>query len=310
MSSYQIYGHYYHWSDQSKILQNGLFIPGSGFPKGASLIIYAIIQLCSVMVITSFKVVTNDRDIHYTMAPIADSVVGTHDQTKLPRSVRYHVRQQIRPMVAIARLISMTSFLTYFSLVFTCFLLHIKSPLTIGNLAIICLWSMVTGLFGKQATLRSIGLLITMETLSKHLKLSTEHFIEFLLENGININFFCVVFKEDSRPVNSVRRFNHFLKVVIGIESTFLVSATTLGTFILVSSEFKLPSLIVLQIVIFCWIAFTAMVVSASKFSVDHQSDEIEFDPIGYRTRLVIRRTVSDQSDTGWNAPFEWIHCI
>ena len=171
---YQVYGNYYYWSDQSRLLQYGVYMPGFGFPKTPVLIVCLAAQSAIVKVVTSIKVLTHDPGIHFAMAPIR-AVAGTQDTT-IPRHVRNQVRQRIRPMVAVALAISTFAYFVYFAIIFDCFVMNLKSPMTLNTFLILCLWTVFGALNGRQLTMNAVGLMVTLEVISLTLRLSAENY--------------------------------------------------------------------------------------------------------------------------------------
>ena len=173
---YQIYGNYYYWSDQSRLLQYGLYMSGSGFPKNPIVILATAAEFSVVKAVTSLKILTHDPGIHFAMAPIR-AVAVTQDTT-IPRHVRNQVRQRIRPMVAIALAISMSAYFVYFAIIFDCFLMNLKSPMTLNTFLIFCFWTVVGALNGRQLAMNAVGLIVTLEVISLTLRLSAENTFE------------------------------------------------------------------------------------------------------------------------------------
>ena len=263
---YQTYGSHYYWSDQSRILQYGLYLPGFGFPKKPLLVLCIAAQLAMVKAVTSIKVLTHDPGIHFAMAPIR-AVIGTRD-TIIPRQVQSQVRKQIRPMVAIAVTASTFSYLVYLSSTFAGFVINLKSPMTWNTFLILCLWTIMGALNGRQYTMNAVGLMVILEVISLTLRLSAENCFQSS-DQGEPADKKKVLkqFSDGVQLVNSVRNYNNFLKTVIGMNLEFVFSFATVGTFVLVTSEFGWPSLLVCPTIIFCWIVFAAIIASASKFA-------------------------------------------
>ena len=110
---YQIYYHICCWSDQSRVVRNGVFMPGFALPKEICLVAAAASQMEILnMVWPSIKVLTNDPHIHLTMAPlrqICGAMPRPGDQL-IEEEVILSVREQIRPLIAMTRIATVANF--------------------------------------------------------------------------------------------------------------------------------------------------------------------------------------------------------
>ena len=281
--SYQIYGSYHHWSDQSQILRFGIFFPGMGAPREVTIPCAIVVQISILNLTSSVWVLTHNPAIHCTMTPLRAICHGSNQVTSISREVVSQVRKDIRPVVALARALAITNSIVFFFLSFFSSILHIQEPIGPRN--------------SELGTRNSIEIVKT--EISSSSTNSDRNMNSSCDMNEKAKKVFLAVMAEQVEVVNSVRKWSTFLNLIIGLNLTFLLSVATIGTFFDVAYDNNLALLAGFPLVIFCWISFTIVIrlVSNIPVTVSHATVEMSrmADKIAWLPgeRLRVNRTLS-----------------
>ena len=311
--SYQIYGTWYYWSDQGQILRFGIFLPGMGFPREVITTLAIIVQWQGVLNLTSsVKIMTHNPNIHSTMAPLRAICNGSSQMTSISRAVVSQVRVDIRPVVALVRILTVLNSIVFFFLALFSFILHIQEPISYRAFLIITAWSILYMVVVNQSSSSSLGLFVTMATLSRLTRLVVKNSIQLETEelssssssssrcrNAGAKKVFLAMMAEQVEVVNWVRTWSTFLNLIIGLNLTFLLSIATIGTFVCVAYEYNIAYVAGIPLVIFCWISFTIIIhlvsdvpvtINQANVQMSRMADKIAWLP-GERVR--VNRTLS-----------------
>ena len=320
---YQIYGNYYYWNDQSKILQYGIFFPGLGLPKGLTMTGVIVVQLGIFNLASPLKLLKKDPDFHFTMTPLRAFVRQPETPRVISREVVNRVTNEVRPVIAIAHLFTLLMPVVFFFMPFVSFIIHIQEPITVSTVIIISAWSLHYTKVGEMFLSSSFALFVTMVTLSRLLRASRADSIpidswavaststdsnEFT--NARAKKLFLVKLADEVRTVNSVRRFNKFLATILGLSLTFPLAVATLCVFFCVSGQLTIILVFVVPVMAFCLIAFTANihVISDIPVEIEHaqvtlsrMADQLVWLP---EERVRVNRTLSGLSYSNGFSPF------
>ena len=193
------------------------------------------------------------------------------------------IRSDLRSLIAIARYSTLTGFFGFWLVSFSSYFLYPNLSFTATRIAAFASWSIVIGFIGSQIVWRSITLAIIMAIISQLLK----HFFhdEAVSNRGRKEeeddreNFsiphlkgqrdrFLQQVNAGVKGVGSVRKFNQFLKLIIGVDFTVILIVTTIGTFLLISAKnFTIVHVLITLIVLGYWILFGIIIYLPSKIS-------------------------------------------
>ena len=204
-------------------------------------------------------------------------------QIRILESDLEKIRSDLRSLIAIARYSTLTGFFGFLVISFSSYFLYPNLSFTVTKIAAFASWSIVLGFIGSQVVWRSITLVVIMAIISQLLKHSSrdeavsneggkeeeddeQHFPISHLE-GQRDRFLQQV-DAGVKGVDSLRKFNQFLKLIIGVDFTFILTATTIGTFVLMSAKnFTIVHVLCSFIVLGYWILLGIIIYLPSNIS-------------------------------------------
>ena len=312
---YQIYGSYYFWDDQSKILQYGIFFPGVRLPRELAIAGAIVIQFGIFNLASPLKLLMEDPDFHFTMSPLRAFNSQPENPRVISREVVNRVTNEVRPIIAIVHLFRLLMPVGSFLLSFFSFIVHIQEPITAITVITISAWSLHYVKVSEMFLTSSFALFVTMVTLSRLLRASRAASIPIdswaVASTSTDLNQFtnagakkCFLGKlaDEVRTVNSVRRFNKFLATIIGLSLTILLSTATIGIFFCVTGQLDITFLGVTPVMGFSLIAFTTNIhvisdipvdISNAQVTLSRMADQLVWLP---EERVRVNRTLSGLS--------------
>ena len=312
---YQTCGSYYYWSDQSKILQYGIFFPGLGLPRELLIAGVISIQLGIFNLASPLKILRKDPDIHFTMAPLRAFVRQPEHPRVISREVVNRVTNEVRPIIGIVRLFALLMPVVFFFISFVSFILHIHEPMTVRTVIIISAWSLHYMKVGEMYSSSSFALFVTMVTLSRLLRASRAESIQIDLSTVVSTSsdsneftnacakkHFLAKLADEVRTVNSVHRFNKCLATIVGLSVTLLLSIATIGLFFCVSNQLSITFVGAIPLIASSLIAFAAIIhvisdipvqISNAQVTLSRMADKLDWLP---DERVRVNRTLSGLS--------------
>ena len=192
------------------------------------------------------------------------------------------VREQIRPLIAMARISIMANFAGCYFVGLFSFVCHFNGPFTLENMIPIAIWPLAMAASTNQDTSSCLTLFVVVETLSRILKTSYEQSMDRPEEEDQDETpssssdcadtrakrTFLGLAAQQLSAVNSVRRYNRYLKPIIGWNLTFVMVLGTMTGLFLITNKINPTFLAVIPIAVFCLTSFAVMIVSLSQIPI------------------------------------------
>ena len=257
--SIQLYASYIYWNDIEMVPYVGNYFISTGFPKDVSILFLSYALLGIVKLVISYRILSKDPNLILSMNLISTiSRSGDHGYIYEVDDIE-QVKNQLGPYIVVIRVINFSFFISSLSIVFAFFMISLQN-ISFTNISLCVFWSTVISALVSQYTWRSSALVITMLSILKLYELSLRKHSENIEHSDqyrgmLFENIFIGV-----KSIDSIRKYNQFLKLIIGIDMIVMFVVTTTGIFMLITVDltpihsFLIPLLTVVYFVLYVYI--------------------------------------------------------
>lgn len=314
---------YIYWDDRGKILMFGIWPPGIGFKK--KVVIPAILGYCCVIskLWWSMKSIFKENNLR-VLSNLISNILSFQSG-----NVHGRMADGLRPLMTFVRIITSMNSVSAFTVIFVSFIIHSDYRVTLFRLSVYALWSLLAAYLGfLRASCSSVSIFMLV-MLTKHYTLTLEEIKMTDIPNdmkskrraakkGKSKEIFRGKLKSAVRELNSLKKANIIMKVIIGYEFIFLLNINTLVTFMLidVGANVTFTSIVVTPTVVLTWFLLFVVIYYLSKIRclfvnktefMRKLSDEFKWKPI---ERCSINRTLTGLQYLNSLSVFDFIPVI
>lgn len=257
--SIQLYASYIYWNDIEMIPYVGNYFISTGFPKDIHIFFLSCALLSIFQLIISYRILSKDPNLILSMDLMSTiSRSGDYGHIYDIDDIE-QIRNQLGPYIIIIRVINFSYFISSLSIIFAFFMISLQN-ISFTNISLCVFWSIVPSALISQYTWRSSALFITMFSILKLHALSLRKHYENIEHSDQDRGKFFENIFIGVRSIDSVRKYNQFLKLIIGIDMIIMLIVTTTGIFMLITVDlttihsFMIPLVTVVCFVLYVYI--------------------------------------------------------
>lgn len=264
--SIQLYASYIYWNDIEMIPYVGNYFISTGFPKDIIIFFFSCALLSMVKLIISYRILSKDPNLILSMDLISTiSRSGDHGSIDDIDDIE-KIRNQLGPYILIIRVINFSYFICLFLTIFAFFMISLQS-ISFTNISLCVFWSISASALVSQYTWRSSALVITMLSILKLYELSLRMHSENIEHSDQDRGIFFEKISMGVKSIDSIRKYNQFLKLIIGFDMIIMLVVTTTGIFMLITVDFILIHSFIIPLLTVVYFLLYVYILIPSKIS-------------------------------------------